>query len=160
MKKRVCLLIVILWVASAIPSIAEESAVITASPTHSGYLFDHEKVSSLNGKYIFIMQKDGNLVLYNSECGISPQCAIWNSGSYREQGQYYMAIQPDGNLVIYKGRPPAETPQAIWNSNTYGAVDYYFLAIQNDGNVVIYKGTPMNNKGAIWSSKTGKIINR
>jgi|GEM_PF-2169542 len=158
MKKTVCLLAIILCVGCFVyPSFAEESAVITASPTHFGYLFDDEKISSLNGMYVLVMQKDGNLVLYDSKCGISPKCALWSSGTYGEHGRYFMAIQPDGNLVIYKGTPPAVTERAIWSSKTYGKPDNYFLAVQNDGNVVIYRGTPMNNRGAIWSSKTGKI---
>lgn len=157
MKKTIHFLFAILLAVTAIPVFAEDSAVITASATHAGYLFDHEKISSPNGKYVLIMQKDGNLVLYDTKCGIEPKCAIWNSRSYRETGQYFMAIQPDGNLVIYKGFPPAGAERSIWNSQTYGALDNYFLAVQNDANVVIYRGTPMNNRGAIWSSKTGKI---
>lgn len=160
MRKLLYLLTVILLVAPAVDSFADESAVITASPTHAGYLFDHERVSSPNGLYVLIMQKDGNLVLYDAKCGIAPKCAQWDSKSYREQGQYFMAIQPDGNLVIYKGRPPQGAEQSIWSSQTYGALDNYFLAVQNDANVVIYRGTPMNNRGAIWSSKTGKTPGR
>lgn len=154
------MLAALLWIAPAFQAVAEESAVITASPSHAGYLFDHEKISSLNGLYTLSMQKDGNLVLYDSKCGIAPKCALWSSGSYREEGQYFLAIQPDGNLVIYKGRPPAGTDRHIWSSQTFGALDHYFLAVQNDANVVVYKGTPMNTRGAVWSSKTGKIAGR
>jgi len=51
MKRTVCLLAIILCVGCFVyPSFAEESAVITASPTHFGYLFDDEKISSLNGR--------------------------------------------------------------------------------------------------------------
>lgn len=157
MKRATCLLAMIIWVASLAPSFAEEVAVITASPTHAGYLFDHERISSPNGAYTLVMQKDGNLVLYDSKCGIEPRCATWNSGSYREQGQYFMAIQPDGNLVVYKGRPPVGVEQHIWNSKSYGNLDHYFLAVQDDANLVIYRGTPKNNRGPVWSSKTGKI---
>jgi hypothetical protein len=157
MKKTICLLAMLIWAGSLAPSLAEDIAVITASSTHAGYLFDHEKISSPNGQYNLVMQKDGNLVLYDSKCGAEPKCAVWNSGSFREQGQYFMAIQPDGNLVIYKGKPPAATPQSIWDSKTYGKLDNYFLAIQDDANVVIYRGTPNSNRGPIWSSKTGKI---
>lgn len=157
MKANTCLLAVAFWAASLAPSFAEDIAVITASPTHAGYLFDHETISSPNGQYTLSMQKDGNLVLYDSKCGIEPKCAVWNSGSFREQAQYFMAIQPDGNLVIYKGKPPAGTPQSIWDSKTYGTLDNYFLAIQDDANVVIYRGTPKSNRGPIWSSKTGRI---
>lgn len=160
MKKAICLLTVILFVATVIPSFAEDYAVITASPTHAGYLFDHEKISSPNGMYTLIMQNDGNLVLYNSKCGIEPRCALWSSGSYRTKGQYFMAIQPDGNLVIYTGKPPATVERHIWHSNTYGRLDNYFLAVQNDGNLVIYRGSPMNKLDAIWSSKTGKLGGR
>jgi len=154
MKKDICLMTVILWLVSVIPSVAEDTALITASMTHSGYLFENEKISSLNGKYVLVMQIDGNLVLYDNQCGMKPSCARWHSKSYREHGQYFMAIQPDGNLVVYKGRPPAESAQAIWSSQTYGTLDNYFLAIQNDGYVVVYRGTTMNHRGVVWSSKS------
>jgi len=153
-------LAVLVLVSPVVQAAGEEGSVITASPTHAGYMFDHERVSSLNGAYVLVMQKDGNLVLYDSKCGMSPKCAVWNSGSNREEGQYFMAIQPDGNLVIYKGRPPAGTDRHIWSSQTFGALDHYFLSVQNDANVVIYRGTPMNNRGAVWSTKTGKIVGR
>lgn len=159
MKKTIYMLTLMVWGISLVPSFAEDAAVITASPTHAGYLFDHEKISSPNGKYVLVMQKDGNLVLYDSKCGIAPKCSLWNSGSYREQGQYFMAIQPDGNLVIYMGKPPVGEERHIWNTKTFGALGNYFLAIQDDANIVIYRGTPGNNRGAIWSSKTGKISN-
>ena len=136
---------------------AQEAAIITASPSHAGYLFDHESLSSLNAQYMLVMQRDGNLVLYDAGCGRSSQCAVWNSGSYREEGQYYMAIQPDGNLVIYTGRPPSATDRHIWSSQTSGDPDSYFLAVQDDGNLVIYRGTSMANRSAVWSSRTGKI---
>lgn len=160
MKKSICMIAAILWMALAGLSSAEEAAVITASATHAGYLFDHEKISSPNGNHVLVMQKDGNLVLYDSKCGVAPKCALWHSGSYREEGRYFMAIQPDGNLVVYKGSPPASSEMAIWSSQTFGALDNYFLAVQNDANVVIYRGTPMNTRGAVWSSKTGKIAGR
>ena len=160
MIKRHYMVTLILFFASVAPCIADELAVITTSPTHTGYLFDQEKISSPNGKYLLIMQEDSNLVLYDKKCGIKPSCALWNSGSYRERGRYYMAIQPDGNLVVYSGYPPSKTERAIWSSQTYGALDNYFLAVQNDANIVIYRGTPLNRQEAIWSSKTGKISGR
>ncbi len=139
---------------------ADDAAVITASATHAGYLFDHEKISSPNGAFTLIMQKDGNLVLYETACGISPMCARWDSRSFREQGQYFMAIQPDGNLVVYKGRPPAPVERHIWSSGTHGQLGNYLLAVQNDGNVVIYRGTSTNRKEAIWASKSGKALSK
>lgn len=157
MKKTVFMVMLLLCCAAHTVLFAADGAVIASSPTHAGYLFDHEKLVSPNGAYALVLQKDGNLTAQDVKCGSAPSCKVWNSASSREQGQYFMAIQPDGNLVVYKGFPPAGADRHIWSSKTAGAFDTYFLIMQDDGNVVIYRGTPANNRGAVWSSKTGKV---
>ncbi|BAZ52542.1 hypothetical protein NIES4103_52060 [Nostoc sp. NIES-4103] len=91
---------------------------------------------SSDGIYKFILQSDGNLVLYRTDYGI----ALWNSGTVGRAVNYAIQ-QSDGNFVIYG-------PQgAVWSTRTqgnYGA----FLQVQNDGNVVIYKPT------AVWQTGT------
>lgn len=116
----------------------------------------------------FIMQHDGNLVLYAP--GGEP---IWDSGTH---GNYHAAleVQDDGNLVVY-----SPGPRGIWESGTAGAggtppapegcgilnadkglgrdeglnscTGNYYLVFQGDGNVVLYN----NSTGrAIWHTAT------
>src|SRR5690348_16651097 len=49
---------------------------------------------SPNGQYTFIMQTDGNLVLYQGTT------ALWNSGTQGHAGATAI-MQTDGNLVVY-----------------------------------------------------------
>lgn len=96
-------------------------------------------VRSSDGRYLFAMQDDGNLVLYGPTGR-----ALWAT-SFKTSAwgaQEYVIFQADGNLVTYGGG------RAIWNSGTYGRGADRFV-VQSDGNLVIYRGaTPL------WSSGT------
>jgi Trypsin-like peptidase domain len=100
-------------------------------------LNSNQSITSANGRYRFIYQSDGNLVLYDG--GV----ALWASNTDgRPVGICIM--QTDGNLVIY-------TPdnQAIWASNTDGRPGSR-LIVQDDGNVVIYQP----DGSAAWATNT------
>ncbi len=58
---------------------------------------------------IFVMQADGNVVLYGGGR------ALWSSGTSGRSGAT-LAVQDDGNLVVY-----APGNRAVWASNTAGA---------------------------------------
>jgi hypothetical protein len=61
------------------------------------------------------MQRDGNLVFYNSNGNGAP---IWASGTCgRGTGPYKLIMQNDGNLVIYDA-----DSKPIWATNTMRAV--------------------------------------
>jgi hypothetical protein len=91
---------------------------------------------SQDGRFQFIYQTDGNLVLYQQ--GVP----IWNTNTITSPGEAVM--QTDGNFVIYW---PNGTP--YWATNTAGNEGSY-LVVQNDGNVVIYN----KNNSPLWSTGT------
>jgi surface antigen len=96
-------------------------------------------VRSADGRYVFAMQGDGNLVLYGPS-GRALWATSWRTGSW--QSQEYVVFQGDGNLVTYGGG------RAIWASNSAGSGGDRF-AVQSDGNLVVYRGsTPL------WASNT------
>ncbi|PZV11647.1 MAG: lectin [Leptolyngbya sp.] len=99
-----------------------------------------ESLASQNGCFTFILQDDGNLVLYQQG-----NKALWQAGT-SGKAVARAVMQGDGNLVLYGYD---NTP--VWNSRTDGK-DGSRLIIQNDGNVVIY--TPSQNR-AVWNTKTG-----
>lgn len=95
-------------------------------------------VHSANGRYTFVYQTDGNLVLY------AGGRALWASGTDgRPAGVCIM--QNDGNLVIY----PPDASNVVWASGTDGNPGSH-LTIQDDGNVVIYHP----NGHAVWATNT------
>ena len=107
-----------------------------------------EYLLSPNGKYKFINQQDGNLVVYNLE----KNKAIWSSDSLKKkyQNEYdspaYFMVQPDGNLVLYD-----LYGQVRWSSGSYGKGTFPFsLNMQDDGNLVLYDALSK----PIWSSNT------
>lgn len=97
-----------------------------------------QSITSTNGRYIFVYQSDGNLVLYRN--GALPLWASATDGS--PVGVCIM--QDDGNLVIY-----GPGGQYVWDTFTHGNPGSN-LVVQNDGNVVIYRP----NGVALWATNT------
>lgn len=100
-------------------------------------LLPKEYILSTDGQSVFILQTDGNVVLYQNFR------AIWSS---RTSGlsDTRLVMQRDGNLVLYDNNG-----KALWNSSTHGNNDAR-VTLQNDGNFVMY--TP--NQTALWSTAT------
>ncbi len=88
------------------------------------------------GPYLFVLQDDGNLVLYKRGE------ALWHSGTHGIAIEKCI-MQLDGNLVLYK-----YDGQAAWNSGTF-RYPGSFLVLQEDGNVVIYQPDV-----ALWATNT------
>lgn len=96
-------------------------------------------VRSSDGRYLFAMQGDGNLVLYGPS-GRAIWATSWITSAWRSQE--FVIFQSDGNLVTYGGG------RAIWATNT-GAKGADRFVVQGDGNLVVYRGsTPL------WASNT------
>jgi surface antigen len=91
-----------------------------------------------NREYQFVMQADGNLVLYNNSGH-----PLWNSNTAGNPGAY-LAMQPDGNLVVY-----SLSGQPLWSSGTAGNPGDD-VQVQSDGNVVIYS----SGSTALWATNT------
>lgn len=92
-------------------------------------------ILSKDGRFQFVFQTDGNVVLYG------PSGALWSTGT-GGRAATMLAMQGDGNLVLYNGGT------AIWWTGTTGGPTSY-LMMQPDGNAVIY-----NANGAVWSTNT------
>jgi hypothetical protein len=95
-----------------------------------------EQLTSDNGRYVLVMQGDGNLVEYDAGH------PVWASGTNVPSSDF--EAQADGNFVIY-----APGHVAVWatGTNHSGSV----LTIQDDRNIVIYAPGHI----AVWASNTG-----
>ncbi|MDQ2839234.1 MAG: hypothetical protein M3Y89_17790 [Actinomycetota bacterium] len=108
------------------------AAIPAATLTQGQSLASGQSLVSPDGRLSFIMQGDGNLVLYG------PSGPLWSS---RSQGPGASAVlQGDGNLVVYAGGVPR------FASRTRGSDQ---LTVQSDGNVVIY-----GPSGPLWATNT------
>lgn len=93
-----------------------------------------ENLTSANGRYKLLIQKDGNLVLYGPR-----NQPLWSSNTQGRPVEKCV-MQRDGNLVLY-----LRDGQPVWASNTEGNLGS-FLLLQNDGNLVVYR--------PVWNSST------
>src|SRR3954447_21758651 len=118
-------------------------------PVNTNHLLANEALGpdqalmSVSGRYTFVYQGDGNLVLYDNSSD-QLRRALWSSGT-AGQAVGTCIMQGDGNLVIYA---PNNVP--LWASGTMVANSR--LIVQDDGNVEIY--TPTN--AATWATNTAQ----
>jgi hypothetical protein len=96
-----------------------------------------QQITSPSGRYRFVYQADGNLVLYDAAG------ATWASHTSGKPAGVCI-MQADGNLVVY-----APGPHALWASRTAGHRGSS-LVLQDDGNTVIHApdGHPL------WATNT------
>lgn len=93
---------------------------------------------SCDGRFFFVHQGDGNVVLYGDGR------ALWSTGT-AGRATSSLAMQGDGNLVLY-----ATDGRALWNTRTNGQTTAA-LIIRDDGNAVVYGP----NWRQLWQSGTG-----
>lgn len=142
------------------------AAYITSTPGQSAWLISEFGVAegylvSPNGQYWLIMQGDGRLGLYKGTSPADRGDLQWSENGAPKQGKWFLNMQNDGNLAVWSGEPmvSAHWEPSYWSSGTPFGPGNYFLMVQDDGNVVVYRGTgPLDNRGALWSRYTGRLI--
>lgn len=90
---------------------------------------------STDGRFQFIYQTDGNVVLYG------PNGSIWANGKGGVASDR-LVMQSDGNLVLYNGG------SVVWATGTGGGASAR-LVVGNDGNTYI-----LTDSGATWATNT------
>lgn len=91
---------------------------------------------SLDRRFNFVYQNDGNLVLYG------PSGVLWTANT-AGKASTFLGMQSDGNLVLYNGST------SVWATNTSGGSSSQ-LNVQSDGNMVL-----VNSTNTLWSTNTG-----
>jgi len=126
--------------ASPVGPAQSSAAAITDSLLAGRQLTSDQQLVSTNGSFRFVMQGDGNVVLY------SPIGALWASWTFVPGTT--LTMQTDGNLVAYApdGRP-------VWYTGTGGS-GATRLVMQSDGNAVLYR--PDNR--AVWATGTSGAV--
>lgn len=95
----------------------------------------NQYITSPDGRYVLLMQPDGNLVIYTS------YGSVWSLG-YSGNSGAFLSVQSDGNIVLY-----SSTQTALWNTGQRGTTN---IRMQNDGNLVAYNA----NGVATWQSSS------
>lgn len=97
-------------------------------------------ITSSNGCFSLVMQRDGNVVIYRNSRGFP----IWSSKTDRSCTNR-ICMQVDGNFCTYDCQ---NLP--TWASGTMNNEGSY-IVMQNDGNLVIY--APYTGR-VVWASRT------
>ncbi|MFD9617787.1 hypothetical protein ACFWB2_10965 [Streptomyces virginiae] len=104
----------------------------------------------------FVMQEDGNLVIYAVGLPGRPDLALWSTGTYGNPGAYAL-MQEDGNFVVYKKDGGPDKGGALWNSGTYGdRTDTSVRAWFSDSGELWVTGRGTGNNRISWDSGTKK----
>jgi hypothetical protein len=112
-----------------------------------------DSYTSPNGKYTFIMQTDGNLVLYPQGGGATWAANTADNEQHNGDGGVKTIVQSDGNVQVIDGKN-----NVLWQTDTAASksTSYYngaSLSVQNDGDVVLYE-MPANGDESMWSTGT------
>ncbi len=136
---RVSLVVAALLCITTLSAVAQTDGPPSRSLPVGQALSSGQSVASPNGRYLFMMQQDGNLVLSDMS-GAQPR-PIWSSATDRYPGATCV-FQSDGNLVIY-----SDKGQSIWSTKTSGHSDATELVLQDDGQICLN-----GQSGPIWRS--------
>jgi hypothetical protein len=95
-----------------------------------------------NKAFNFIVQGDGNIVLYKKGA------AKWSTGTRGTNCK--LVLQGDANLVLYCDEG------VRWSTNTsrFASQGPFKFVVQNDGNLVLYTAT----NGVAWASNTSGVV--
>jgi hypothetical protein len=106
-----------------------------------------QELPSVNSRYSFKFQLDGDLVVYDNAAG-KP---LWSSNTKGSQANR-LVMQNDGHLVLI-----TKDDSLVWSSNKTSTQGDYFLLMQDDGNLVIYQGKLYNESAVpIWATQTNQ----
>lgn len=116
-----------------------------------GILQPGNHLVSPNGRFMLVMQTDGNLVDYRLP-GKVPQWESDTSGNFGA----YVVMQIDGDLVVYpKGKAapaPGQPTSALWSSGT-GGHRGSTAALLNSGTLIV---RPPHGATLLWRSQTNR----
>jgi len=123
------------YVAPTGATIPYDSCRVSSSLFATQILASGACLESPSGRYMLLMQSDGNLFIYDRSAGQ----VTWTANTYGHPGGF-ASLQSDGNFVVYD-----VNGVGIWSSGTYGTFSER-LDMSDDGRIIIYKSA--------WSSGT------
>ena len=102
-----------LWASNTVSRLPPSGPPANGAQALAGQILVKDQgLQSSDGRYTFVFQSDGNLVLYKNYSR-HPRKALWASGTNGRPAAVCI-MQGDGDLVIYDA-----DAHALWSSNTY-----------------------------------------
>lgn len=106
----------------------------------SQIMYPDQQIETPDRRYRFILQRDGNAVLYNAQ-----NRAIWSTQT-GGRNVAFMTLQENGNLVLRD-----TNGAAVWHARINNKGGNRF-AIRDDGNLMVHN---TQNNRIIWHTSTG-----
>lgn len=101
----------------------------------NGLSAELKELRSEDGRFRFVVEDDGSLVLYMDSDAIWAIYAMSACAAHPDE-RAKLVLQNDGNMVVL-----LDTRGCIWSSNTANTGPTPFrLTMQNDGNCALYDG--------------------
>lgn len=114
-----------------------------------GSLGVNQSLISTSGRYKFLVQGDGNAVLYRISKEPGRDEPRWATGTQNNWDVERFVVQSDGNLCLYN-----HAARALWASWTNGKCSKPLLWLHNDGNLCLYDGSHGGSLGRVWMTNT------
>jgi translation initiation factor 2B subunit (eIF-2B alpha/beta/delta family) len=114
-------------------------------------LFRGQFITSANGKFRALMQKDGNFCIKKKKSNGKFKTYKWCSGTWTNnvfKRPHYVEYQGDDNVVVYRKKKFGGR-KAKWHSNTWKKTGSEKLQIQDDGVLALKKA----DGEVLWSKK-------
>jgi hypothetical protein len=129
--------------------LSEEAPSYTDTLKLGEELNQNEPLKSADGRYEFLLQGDGNLVIHGAtDPERNNKRVIWQSDTVGS-GATTLALQGDGNLVLYDAGG-----HAVWATNTNQGKATH-LSLHNDGRLELYEGTT----ACLWKTDKDPFAN-
>jgi Protein of unknown function (DUF4241) len=112
----------VIWSSGTAEAAVPEGPVAMGDRMLPGQTLGRQSLTSASGRYTFVHQDDGNLVLYDN----AGRGAVWSSGT-QWSGTGRLVLHPDGNLALYD-----REARVVWSTDTAGHPESV-LTVQDDG---------------------------
>jgi hypothetical protein len=107
-----------------------------------------DKLTSANGRFVFQVKSDGNLVLNDN--GREIWSRMKDSKRKSGEGPFRLLLQEDGNAVLYNC-----SNEWLWQTDSVGkGVARYALKVTNEGEVVLHDSRGTVLWSSLWKSRT------
>jgi hypothetical protein len=114
---------VVVWSSGTAEAAVPEGPVAVGDRMLPGQTLGRQSLTSASGRYTFVHQDDGNLVLYDNVAG----GAVWSSGT-QGRGTARCVLRPDGDLALYD-----REARVVWSTGTSGHPGSVLVVGDEDG---------------------------
>jgi len=117
------------------------------------FLRTGEYLTAADGSCFIVIQRDGNLCLYEGGSPSQQGRYLWSSLAKAEpEGDYFAIMQGDGNFVVYQGTPERQG-RCIWATYALAGGGRFVAVVEPGGNFTVSIGTAADRGRLLWAAR-------